>query len=60
MTSSFYKWLARLVVDSMNLRYGREVRIAAGVGAALVALAALCVGVYRATRDNDEAAGLSE
>ena len=60
MTSSFYKWLARLVVDSMNLRYGREIRIAAGVGAALAALAALCVGVYRATRGNDEAAGVSE
>jgi hypothetical protein len=60
VTSSFYKWLARLVVDSMNLRYGREIRIAAGVGAALAALAALCVGVYRATRGSDEAAGLSE
>ena len=57
MTSSFYKWLARLVVQTMDMRYGREIRIAAGVGAAL---AALGVVAYLATRGNDEAAGLSE
>jgi small-conductance mechanosensitive channel len=57
VTSSFYKWLARLIVQTMDMRYGREIRIAAGVGAAL---AALGVVAYLATRGNDEAAGLSE
>jgi uncharacterized membrane protein YebE (DUF533 family) len=57
VTSSFYKWLARLVVQTMDMRYGREIRIAAGVGAAL---AALGVVAYLAYRVYDEAAGLSE
>ena len=46
-----YKLIGRLVVQALKLRYGREVRIAAGAGAALAALA---VGAYLATRGGDE------
>lgn len=46
-----YKLIGRLVVQALKLRYGREVRIAAGAG---VALAALGIGAYLATREGDE------
>jgi len=58
--SSIYKWIARLVVETMHMRYGREIRIAARVGAGLATLAALGVGAYLATRGDNEEAGLSE
>ena len=49
-----YKLIGRLVVQALKLRYGREIRIAAG---AAVALAALGIGAYLAMReDNEEAA----
>ena len=48
--SWIYEWLGRLVVQTINMRYGREIRIVAGVGAALAALA---VGAYLATRGDD-------
>jgi hypothetical protein len=46
-----YKLIGRLVVQALNLRYGREIRIAAGAG---LALAALGIGAYLATRGQDE------
>jgi hypothetical protein len=46
-----YELIGRLVVQALKLRYGRELRIAAG---AAVALAALGVGAYIATRGSDE------
>ena len=46
-----YKLIGRLVVQALKLRYGREIRIAAGAG---VALAALGIGAYLATREDDE------
>ena len=46
-----YKLIGRLVVQALKLRYGREIRIAAGTG---LALAALGVGAYLATREDDE------
>lgn len=46
-----YKLIGRLVVQALKLRYGREVRIAAGAG---VALAALGIGAYLATREDEE------
>jgi hypothetical protein len=46
-----YELIGRLVVQALKLRYGRELRIAAGAG---VALAALGVGAYLATRGEDE------
>jgi hypothetical protein len=48
-----YNLIGRLVVQALKLRYGRELRIAAG---AAVALAALGVGAYLATREGDEEA----
>jgi hypothetical protein len=39
------------VVQALKLRYGREIRIAAGAG---LALAALGLGAYLATREGDE------
>jgi hypothetical protein len=48
-----YAWIGRLVVQALKLRYGREIRIAAGAGAAL---AVLGLGAYLATRDDDEEA----
>ena len=48
-----YEWIGRLVVQALKLRYGREIRIAAGAG---VALAALGIGAYIATREDDEEA----
>ncbi|HSD23826.1 MAG TPA: hypothetical protein VLB79_05795 [Solirubrobacterales bacterium] len=47
-----YEFIGRLVVQALKLRYGRELRIAAGAG---LALAALGIGAYLATReDGDE------
>ena len=48
-----YKLIGRIVVGALKLRYGREIRTAAGVG---VALTALGTAAYFATRgDNEEA-----
>ena len=46
-----YELIGRIVVQALRLRYGREIRIAAGAGAAL---ALLGVGAYLATRGDDE------
>jgi hypothetical protein len=46
-----YELIGKVVVQALKLRYGREIRIAAGAGAAL---AALGVGAYIATRGDDE------
>ncbi|HEY6638251.1 MAG TPA: hypothetical protein VIZ61_11265 [Solirubrobacterales bacterium] len=46
-----YELIGRLVVQALKLRYGREIRIAAGAG---VVLAVLGVGAYLATRGQDE------
>jgi hypothetical protein len=46
-----YELIGRLVVQALKLRYGREIRIAAGAG---LALAALGIGAYLATREGDE------
>jgi len=48
-----YELIGRLVVQALKLRYGRELRIAAGAG---LALAALGLGAYLATREGDEEA----
>jgi hypothetical protein len=50
-----YEWIGRLVVQALKLRYGKELRIAAGAG---VALAALGIGAWVATRDGDEEASV--
>ena len=46
-----YELIGRLVVQALKLRYGRQVRIAAG---ASVALAVLGIGAYFATRQNED------
>lgn len=46
-----YELIGRLAVEALKLRYGRQIRIAAGAG---VALAALGIGAYLATREDDE------
>lgn len=46
-----YELIGRMVVGFIRWRYGREIRIAAFAG---VALTALGVGAYLATRDADE------
>lgn len=46
-----YELIGRIVVQAIRMRYGREIRIAAGAG---VALAALGIGAYLATRGGDE------
>jgi hypothetical protein len=48
-----YEFIGRLVVQALKLRYGREIRIAAGAG---LALAALGIGAYLATREHEEEA----
>jgi hypothetical protein len=48
--SWIYELIGRLVVGFVRWRYGREIRIAAGAGAAL---AALGVGAYLATRGGE-------
>ena len=47
----FYEWIGRLAVQALRLRYGRELRIAAGAGLILTALG---VGAYLATRSSEE------
>jgi hypothetical protein len=51
--SSIYELIGRVVVQALKLRYGREIRIAAGAG---VALAALGIGAYIASRGEDDEA----
>jgi hypothetical protein len=46
-----YELIGRIVVQAIRMRYGREIRIAAGAG---LALAALGVGAYLASRGADE------
>jgi hypothetical protein len=46
-----YELIGRLVVQALKLRYGRQIRIAAG---ASVALAVLGIGAYIATREDDD------
>jgi hypothetical protein len=46
-----YELIGRIVVQAIRMRYAREIRIAAGAGAALAALA---VGAYLATRGGEE------
>jgi hypothetical protein len=46
-----YELIGRLVVWFVRWRFGRQLRIAAGAGAAL---AALGVGAYIATRGDEE------
>jgi hypothetical protein len=48
--SVLYELVGRFVVAAVKARFGREIRIAAAAG---VALAALGVGAYLATRDGD-------
>jgi hypothetical protein len=48
-----YELIGRIVVQAIKMRYGREIRIAAGAG---LALAALGIGAYLATREDDEEA----
>ena len=48
-----YKLIGRIVVGALRLRYGREIRIAAGAG---VALTALGIAAYLATRGENEEA----
>jgi hypothetical protein len=49
-----YELIGRMVVGFIRWRYGRELRIAAGAG---VALTALGVGAYLASRSGDEETG---
>jgi hypothetical protein len=46
-----YELIGRLVVQAIKVRYGREIRIAAG---AALALAALGIGAYIATREGED------
>jgi hypothetical protein len=48
-----YELIGRIVVQALKLRYGREIRIAAGAGAAL---AVLGIGAFLATRESDDEA----
>jgi hypothetical protein len=48
-----YQLIGRLVVWFVFWRFGRQIKIAAGAGAAL---AALGIGAYIARRDGDEEA----
>jgi len=45
-----YEFIGRMVVQALKMRYGREVRIAAGAGLVLTALG---VGAYLASRDGE-------
>lgn len=51
MMSVIYELIGRLVVQALKMRYGREIRIAAGAGLVLTALG---VGAYLASRSGDE------
>ena len=46
-----YRLIGRIVFQAIRLRYGREIRIAAGAG---VALTVLGVAAYLASRGGDE------
>jgi hypothetical protein len=46
-----YQLIGRIVVQAIRMRYGREIRIAAGAGLILTALG---VGAYLASRGGDE------
>jgi hypothetical protein len=46
-----YELIGRLVVWFVRWRFGRQIKIAAGAG---VVLAALGIGAYLATREDDE------
>jgi hypothetical protein len=46
-----YRLIGRVVVQAIRMRYGRELRIAAGAGLVLTALG---VGAYLASRDGEE------
>ncbi|HET9119471.1 MAG TPA: hypothetical protein VFN72_02960 [Solirubrobacterales bacterium] len=46
-----YEWIGRLVVWFVFWRFGRQIKIAAGAGAAL---AALGIGAYIASRGEEE------
>ena len=46
-----YELIGRLVVWFVRWRFGRQIRIAAGAG---LALAALGIGAYIATRENED------
>jgi hypothetical protein len=46
-----YQLIGRIVVQAIRMRYGREIRIAAGAGLILTALG---VGAYLASRGDDE------
>ncbi len=46
-----YQLIGRMVVQALKLRYGREIRIAAGAGLALTVLG---VGAYLASRGSEE------
>jgi hypothetical protein len=48
-----YELIGRVVVQALKLRYGREIRIAAGAGLVLTALG---IGAYLASRSGDEEA----
>jgi hypothetical protein len=48
-----YELIGRLVVQAIKVRYGRELRIAAGAG---LVLAALGIGAYLASRGETEEA----
>jgi hypothetical protein len=51
--SWIYEMIGRVVVSAIKMRYGREIRIAAGAGLVLTALG---VGAYLAGRGGDEEA----
>jgi hypothetical protein len=46
-----YELIGRVVVQAIKVRYGRELRIAAGAGLVLTALG---IGAYLASRGDDE------
>jgi hypothetical protein len=46
-----YELIGRVVVQALKLRYGREIRIAAGAGLVLTALG---IGAYLASRSTDD------
>jgi hypothetical protein len=46
-----YELIGRTVVQALKLRYGREIRIAAGAGLVLTVLG---VGAYLASRGGEE------